>query len=242
MIEMPTIAILAGGLATRMRPLTDDCPKALIPVAGEAFAAHQLKLLAANGFKSVVFLIGHLGEQIVETIGNGEAFGLDVSYKSDGPYLLGTGGSLASALPMLGDPFCTIYGDSWLDFDYAGAVQRFRQAAMPALMTVIDGSRGSEAPNVDYCDGIIRRYDKADPSPEMQHIDYGFGIYAASVFAGVPADRPTDLASIQSRLAAEGKLAGYETTIPYYEVGSFSGRQALEDHFLGREPGHRERA
>ena len=132
----PIIAILAGGLATRLSPLTETMPKALVPVAGEPFAFHQLRLLARNGFRHAVFLIGHMGERIVEAVGRGEAFGIDVRYVVDGPVLLGTGGALAQARPTLGDPFAVIYGDLWLDFDYAAAIARFEQDSRPALMTV----------------------------------------------------------------------------------------------------------
>ncbi len=90
------VAILAGGLATRLRPLTETVPKALVEVAGEPFAFHQLRLLARNGFREVVFLTGYRGEQIAVAVGDGRRFGLDVRYVPDGRRLLGTGGALAA--------------------------------------------------------------------------------------------------------------------------------------------------
>ena len=127
---MLPIAILAGGLATRLRPVTETIPKALIEVAGEPFLAHQLRLLRRNGFEQVVLCVGHLGEKIQAFAGDGRAFGLHVEYAFDGPQLLGTAGALRRALPMLGDAFAVIYGDSYLPCDYQGgarSVPRFGQ-------------------------------------------------------------------------------------------------------------------
>src|SRR4249920_371008 len=121
---MLTIAILAGGLATRLRPVTETIPKALIEVAGEPFLAHQLRLLRRNGFDHVVLCVGYLGEQIRDFAGDGSSFGLRVEYVFDGPKLLGTAGALRRALPQLGDAFAVTYGDSYLPVDYRGAIER----------------------------------------------------------------------------------------------------------------------
>src|SRR5271170_1674359 len=112
---MIPMAILAGGLATRLRPTTDTVPKALIQVAGEPFIVHQLRLLQRKGVQKVVLCVGHLGEQIERCIGDGRQFGLQVAYSFDGKTLMGTGGALRRALPMLGQVFFVLYGDSYLD-------------------------------------------------------------------------------------------------------------------------------
>src|SRR5438874_1477994 len=97
MAEWP-VAILAGGLATRLRPLTTAVPKALISVAGEPFIAHQLRLLHSRGIRHVVLCLGYLGESIAAEIGDGARFDLKVDYSFDGPRLLGTGGTLKHAV------------------------------------------------------------------------------------------------------------------------------------------------
>ena len=230
---MPKIAILAGGLATRMHPLTLDCPKALLPVAGEPFAFHQLRLLKTKGFEEAVFLIGHLGEQIVSAVGDGSRFGMRIEFVSDGPKLCGTGMAIKRALPILGKEFAVIYGDSWLDFEYSAAVDCFRNTLKPALMTVITAQLGSEQPNAEYAAGNIIRYSKSNPSSKMKHIDYGFSVFRDAVFASLPPDNHADLAEIQQSLSEEGDLAGYEATKPYFEIGSISGRDNLESHLRG---------
>src|SRR5262249_28341281 len=136
MTEMPSLALLAGGLATRLRPITEQIPKAMIEVAGEPFIAHQLRLMRREGIRHVVLCIGYLGEQIEAFVGDGSRFDVAVEYQVDGPTLLGTGGALRNALDKLGDEFLIMYGDSWLDIPFAPVVDTFRASRKPALMTV----------------------------------------------------------------------------------------------------------
>src|ERR1017187_10509359 len=115
---MLPVAILAGGLGTRLRPLTTTLPKSLVEVNGEPFLVHQLRLLRGNQIEHVVVCAGYLGEMIRESIGEGQALGLRVDYAFDGPTLRGTGGASKNALPLLGEAFFVLYGDSYLPCDY----------------------------------------------------------------------------------------------------------------------------
>lgn len=231
---MMPVAILAGGLATRLRPLTETIPKSLIEVAGEPFAFHQLRLLARHGFKRAVFLVGYLGEQVCLAVGDGSRFDLSVDYVFDGEKLLGTGGALARAVPALGDEFAVVYGDSYLDCDYAAAVEAFTTSGMPALMTVFENEGRWDTSNVEFSDGRILSYSKTHRTERMRHIDYGLGVLQAQALAGVPLDAPSDLAAVYEGLAADGRLAAYEVEERFYEVGSFSGIDELERK-LGKE-------
>ena len=227
----PPVAILAGGLATRLRPLTETVPKALLDVAGEPFAFHQLRLLARNGFTDAVFLTGYRGDQIAAAVGDGSRFGLAVRHVPDGPTLLGTGGAIARALPQLGESFAVIYGDSWLDFDYRAAVAAFARNGRPALMTVFCNDGSFDTSNVDFRNGEMLAYSKRARTPQMRHIDYGFSLFRAEVFRDLPIDQPTDLAAVFEDLASRGQLAAFEVHQRFYEVGSFSGLAELEAHF-----------
>lgn len=100
-LDIP-VAILAGGLATRLRPITEKVPKVLLPVAGKPFLAHQLELLRKQGIRRVVLCLGHLGERVVDEFGDNREHGLHLDYSFDGPVLLGTGGALKQALPQSG--------------------------------------------------------------------------------------------------------------------------------------------
>src|SRR3954467_7785511 len=205
MAEWP-VAILAGGLATRLGTVTEKIPKALLSVSGQPFLAHQLQLLSKAGLRRVVLCVGHHGEMIEEEFGDGSAFGLEVQYSFDGPELLGTGGALKKALPLLGKHFLVLYGDSYLPIDYAEPVRVFRASGRPGLMTVFGNEGRWDTSNVLFKEGIIERYAKRDPSPEMRHIDYGLGILSAAAFSSWPEGMAFDLADVYQALIARGEL------------------------------------
>jgi NDP-sugar pyrophosphorylase family protein len=222
------VAILAGGLATRLRPATEKIPKALLSVADEPFLVHQLRLLRSEGFRKVVLCVGYLGEMIEATIGDGKRLGLKIDYSFDGPTLLGTGGALKRALPELGKRFLVIYGDSYMPADYGAIVEAFVQSGKPALMTVLENEGRWDASNVWFEKGKIQRYDKRLRTPEMRHIDYGISVLTPGVFAGFPENVPFDLADLYSRLVSDQQMAAYEVNQRFYEIGSAEGLAELD--------------
>lgn len=228
-------AILAGGLATRMQPITKTIPKSMIDVGGEPFIQHQLRLLGEHGIERVVLCVGHLGEQIREQLGD-RFHGVDLSYVFDGPRLLGTAGALKRALSHLPSEFFVLYGDSYLRCDYQAAWRAYRDSGKRALMTVCRNEGGTDHSNVVFDGQEIRVYDKVNRTPAMHHIDYGLGIIAASAFAGVPHDQPFDLATLYQELLATGELAAFEMPERYYEIGSPRGLEELRAVLAG---GHR---
>ncbi len=223
MTGMPPIAVLAGGLATRMRPLTVQFPKALLEVAGEPFIAHQLRLFAREGIRNVKLLVGYCWEQIEFFVGDGSRFGVKVDYIVDGPTLLGTGGAVRRAIDRLGPEFLVTYCDSWLDAPYAPVVEAFHASGRPALMCVFRNENRWDASNVQFENDVIRCYSKKLRLSEMHHIDWGLGMLKASAVATRPLDEPWDLAELYEELSTSGRLAGYEMTRRFYEIGSFEG-------------------
>jgi NDP-sugar pyrophosphorylase family protein len=222
------VAILAGGLATRLRPVTENVPKILIEVAGEPFFSHQIRLLRQAGLTRLVLCVGHLGEMIVERYGDGAKWGVKIDYAFDGPRLLGTGGALMKALPKLGGAFYVLYGDSYLPVDYRAVGDFFMGSGRKGLMTVFKNEGKFDTSNVWFEDGRIRLYDKRVRDPAMRHIDYGLGLFRPDAFAGCPRDEPVDLADVQKALLARGELAGYELTERFYEIGSPAGLAELD--------------
>ena len=222
------VAILVGGLATRLRPATDEVPKALLSVAGEPFVVHQLRLLRSEGFRDIVLCVGHLGEMIETKIGDGNKLGLRINYSFDGPTLLGTGGALKRALSLLGDRFLMIYGDSYMPVDYAAIVQAFVLSGKPGLMTVLENGGRWDASNVWFESGQIRRYDKTLRTPQMRHIDYGIAVLSATIFTPFPDNAAFDLADVYSRLVSEKQIAAYEVKRRFYEIGSPGGLAELD--------------
>jgi NDP-sugar pyrophosphorylase family protein len=221
------IVILAGGLATRLRPLTSTLPKALVDINGEPFIAHQLKLLAKNGIREVVMCLGYLGEQIVDVVGDGSQFGLKVSYSFDGEKLLGTAGAIKKALPLLSESFFVVYGDSYLPCNYAAIQAAFLQSQQAALMTVFHNLGQWDTSNIEFADGKILVYDKQQRTPRMLHIDYGLTIFKKSVFDQVPDNEACDLVPVYQTLLAHQQLGAYEVRERFYENGSHAGIMEL---------------
>jgi NDP-sugar pyrophosphorylase family protein len=227
------VAILAGGLATRMRPITERIPKALIEVAGRPFIEHQLVLLQREGVERVVLCVGFLGEMIEALIGDGSRYGLSVSYSFDGERLLGTGGALRRALPLLGPHFFVLYGDSYLDIAYPPVQAAYRDSALPALMTVFRNEGRWDTSNVLFDGKRVVRYDKRQPTPDMKFIDYGLGVLSADLLEAAK-DETFDLSDLYATLAAEGRLAGFEETQRFYEIGTPSGLAEADGHLRGK--------
>jgi len=227
------VAILAGGLATRLRPLTDKIPKVLVPVAGKPFLVHQLELLRRQGITRVVLCLGHLGEMVREQFGDGSAHGVRLDYSFDGPVLLGTGGALKQALPSLGEKFFVLYGDSYLPIEFASVAESFERSGKLGLMTVYRNEGRFDTSNVVFADGEIKVYDKKTRLPEMRHIDYGLSVFAAAALEEYPANVKFDLAELMRRLVARGQLAGFEVMERFYEIGSPGGLAELETLLSG---------
>ncbi|MDE3165950.1 MAG: NTP transferase domain-containing protein [Acidobacteriota bacterium] len=227
---MLPIAILAGGLATRLRPITETIPKALIEIAGEPFLAHQLRLLRRAGYERAVLCAGHLGGMIREFAGDGRAYGVSLEYSFDGPRLLGTAGAIVRALPLLGERFSVIYGDSYLPCDYAAAEAAFAASGKPALMTVYCNEGRWHSSNVEFDGARVVRYDKSNRTLAMRHIDYGLGSFRRDAFESVPADQPCDLADLYQDLVRRGELAAWESPDRFYEIGSREGIAGLTEY------------
>jgi NDP-sugar pyrophosphorylase family protein len=230
------VAILAGGLATRLRPVTEKTPKLLVEVAGEPFFSHQIRLLKNAGITRLIVCVGFLGEKIVELYGDGSKFGLTIDYTFDGPKLLGTGGALIAALPKLGDAFYVLYGDSYLPIAYQAVGDFFLRSNRLGLMTVYENHERYDVSNVWFEDGEIKAYDKKNKVPQMHHIDYGRGVFRAAAFDGFPRDAAVDLAEVQKSLVTRRQLAGYEIKERFYEIGSHEGLQELDKMLRTPQP------
>jgi NDP-sugar pyrophosphorylase family protein len=231
---MLPVAILAGGLATRLRPITETIPKALVEVAGEPFICRQLDYLYAQGIRRVVLCIGYLGEMIQTVVGDGSKFGLNVSYSPDGPVLLGTGGALKRALPLLDVHFFVLYGDSFLPIDFLQVEKAFFESKKAALMTVLENSDRWDKSNVLFRKGELVEYNKHAPRPEMAFIDYGLGVLTGSVLETYAVGQAFDLAEVYHALSTKGQLAGYEVHERFYEIGSHAGLKETETYFIKR--------
>jgi NDP-sugar pyrophosphorylase family protein len=230
-LELPPVAVLAGGLGTRLGAAAQGMPKALVPVAGQPFVFHQLRSLAQHGVTRVVLCVGYKGELVEEAVGT-SCYSMRVEYSRDGPEPEGTLSALERALPLLGPEFLFLYGDTYLRIDYRAVARRWRSSGKPALLTVLRNQGRWGPSNADYVDGAVLRYDKRNPTPDMSWIDYGLGglTLEAMKLAG-PAT--TDLADLLSLLAGRGQLFGVRADRRFYEIGTPQSLRET-DRFLRR--------
>ena len=230
---MLPVAVICGGKGTRIAAVAGDLPKALLPVAGSPFIAHQLRWLQRAGTSEVVLLTGYRGDLIASFVGDGAAFGLRVRYSHDGDVLRGTGGAVRRALPLLGEAFVTVYGDSLLQVNPADVVAAM-QPADEGVMTVFRNDDHLLPSNVRLDEGFVAGYDKQAPPGTMTHIDYGLNVFRASVFSELPGDRPSDLSEVHRAMIARRSLRAFPVAARWYEIGSPEGLAETEQFVRAR--------
>eukprot|EP00439_Symbiodinium_sp_Y106_P088920 s1_g1456.t1 len=216
-----------------MRPMTETVPKAMLEIAGRPFIDHQLMLMHKKGIRKVVICTGYLGESIQEHVGNGQDFGLEVRYSFDGEKLLGTGGALRKALPLLGDVFFVTYGDSYLEIDYSQMIECMNSTGLPAIMALYRNDGLWDTSNADI-EGNKAIYSKSSPA-RGPYIDYGVSLMSRAVLEQLPADSVFDLAKVLERTSQAGKLGAFEVFDRFYEIGTLAGLQATEAYILSRQ-------
>lgn len=223
--------ILAGGLATRMRPRTLTVPKSMLEVSGRPFVDWQLEKLAACGYDDAVLCVAHLGEQIRAHVGDGARFGLRARYSDEGPTLLGTAGAIRAALDLLAPTFLVTYGDSYLPFDYAAPLRELdAHDDCDGVMSVFK-NEGKWDPSNVVTDGTwVIRYEKGNPDPAFDHIDYGAIAVRREVIAALPAGQALGFDAIQRDLARKKRLRAHLAHARFFEIGSPEGLATLERH------------
>lgn len=221
--------VLAGGLATRMRPHTLTIPKSMLEVAGRPFVDHQLELLAKHGYSDVLLCIGHLGEQVEAHVGDGARFSLRVAYAHDGPKLLGTWGALRATLDRLDNDFLVTYGDSWLPFDYAAPLATLRaHDDCDGVMSVFENHGQWDTSNVVSDGTWVTRYEKGVRDTAFRFIDYGALALRREAVARLPAGETAGLDRLQHELAKDGRMRAVVAQERFFEIGSPEGLAALE--------------
>jgi len=232
MSVMPAVVILLGGYATRLYPVTKSVPKAMLPVAGKPFIAHQLALLKKKGITQVVLCSGYLSKQIEDFVGNGAGFGLSAVFSLDGDKLLGTGGAIKKALPLLGEEFFVMYGDSYLNIDFKAVSDFFLSTKAKGLMTVFKNKGKWDRSNIVFKHGKIINYDKKESAKEMEYIDFGLSMLRKSAFDECGNEEVFDMAALYKALVEKGQMLGYEVKNRFYEIGSPRGLAETEKYLL----------
>jgi NDP-sugar pyrophosphorylase family protein len=220
------IAIIAGGLATRLLPLTEKIAKSMIMVGGKPFLEHQVEVLKSAGIGDLVLCVGHLAGQIEEHFGDGRAYGVRIRYSDEGGQLMGTAGAIKKAAPLLDEKFFMMDGDSYLPSDYRAAMAHFDSTNKMALMVVFRNNDLYETSNAVVDGDLVTMYSRRRKVPGMVFVHTGLSILRKTALDLIPADRVVMQDELWTQLASRNELMAFETQSRFYEVGSFSG---LED-------------
>lgn len=215
--------ILAGGLATRLRPLTDAVPKVMVDIQGKPFLRYQLDLLRKNDVNDIVLCVGHLADKVREHFGDGKAFGVRIRYSDEGPHLMGTAGALKKAQPMLAKMFLVLDGDSYLALDYKKIMTSFKDRDKLALMVVYKNHDRYDKSNTTIDGDMVKAYDRSRKIPGMVHIHAGLSVLRREALALIPSDRSSSQDELWSELIASDQLMAFTAPGRFYEVGSISG-------------------
>lgn len=227
--------IIAGGLASRLRPITDNIPKSMVLVENRPFLEYQIELLKDNGISNIVLCVGHKGEIIQNYFGNGSNYNIQISYSYE-ETLLGTGGALRNAIDLLEDRFVVLYGDTFLNIDYIKIINYVKKIDCPALLAVYKNEGKYDTSNVIYSDGKVVLYDKKKSNKEMQYIDSGLSILTKRIISQcIPKGIVHDLGDCYNELSNKNQLAGYKVTKRFYEIGSKSGLKEFKKYVKRKE-------
>ena len=219
------VVILAGGLGTRLKKLTEKIPKALIEVGGKPFIFHQLALLKKQNVKDVIISIHHYGDQIRKEIGDGKKFGLSIKYVEDGNEPLGTGGAIKRISKNLKEHFFIMYGDSYLRESFSEILKSFQPNHGP-LMVVYHNQDKFDKSNVMIKNNKIY-YSKSNIQKNSQYIDYGLNIFHFEDLRKFD-EKSFDLSLVQESSSQSGLLQYHIAKERFYEIGTLEGIKDLE--------------
>jgi len=207
----PTVAILAGGFGTRLGELTRGLPKPMIPINGRPYLERVIESFSRCGLRDIVLLTGYRSEVIEEHFGDGERFGVRITYSRE-TEPLGTGGAIREARALLGERFVMTYGDVLRYFDYDRFVTEHNEPCLAVYPR-------RDAGNADVAGDRIIRFDKR--APELPYIDAGFSLMPSSIIDVLP---PAGACSFEEtifpRLAAEGRLACEIVNLDFFDIGT----------------------
>ncbi len=229
------VVILVGGLATRLKPITEKIPKSMIRINEKPFLEYQIELLKKNNLTDILLCIGHLSSQIKDYFGDGKRFGVRLDYSEEKEELLGTGGALKKAENLLEDEFFVMYGDSYLILDYQEIAAYFHNFNKLALVAVYKNYNQFDKSNLIVKNGLVKLYDKKGVNPEMVYIDEGISILKKNTLRDFPSHTPFPLDRIFQRLISKKELLAFQTNQRFYEIGSPEGLNDFKNLILKKE-------
>ncbi len=226
------VAILAGGLATRLGGLAKNWPKSMLQIQGKPFLEYQLEFLKRGEIEDIVLCVGHMGEQIEQYFGDGRKYGVKIRYsREDKP--LGTAGALKRAEKLLDDPFFTMFGDSFINLDFGRVMAHFNSQNKPALMTVYKNHDRYGRSNTEIEGTLVKKFSKKEKTADMVYIEYGVDLFRKEALDMIPENESYSLDDLFPRLIGREELLAFEVNDRFYEIGSLQGLREFERFIKG---------
>jgi len=223
------MAILAGGLATRLGDLTKDQPKSMVQISGKPFLEYQLDLLKRQAVRDIILCTGRFKEQIENYFRDGREFGVNMKYSREDK-LLGTAGALKKAESLLNDVFFTMYGDSYLFLDFNRVMSYFESRNKLALMTVYKNYDRYDRSNTVVEGNLVKKFSKKEKTKDMVYIEYGANIFKKEILRMIPENQFYSLDDLFPRLIEMEELLAFEVGERFYEIGSPQGLREFEEY------------
>lgn len=216
------VAVLAGGMATRLGSLTGSRPKSLVMVDTKPFLEHQIIMLKKSGVNEIILCVGHFAQQIIDYFGDGSDYGVHIIYSIE-QKPLGTAGALKNAEHLLDEIYFTLYGDSFLFLNFHEILSFFMRSQKIGLMTVFKNSGLYDRSNTRIDDdGMVVEYDKHRETG-FKYVDYGLNVFRKKVLEMIPKGEYYTLEQIFNSLIGKRQLISFETKERFYEIGSPAG-------------------
>ena len=225
--------ILAGGLGTRLRPLTETTPKAMTPVLGRPFIDYEMDLLKRGGVDDFVICVGHLGDAIEKHLGDGRSKGVRIAYSYDGPSLLGPAGALKRAEPFLGESFLVTYGDAYLRAPYGKLMGALASSGRLGVMAVFKNENRYGTSDLVVEGGMVVKYDKRNRVDGMDWINFGVSALRKDALGMIPPGRACGEEEFYGALIARGELLAFQVKDRFYEIGTPASLAEFERFLAG---------
>ncbi len=215
---------MAGGLATRIRPLTNEIPKSLVSIEERPFLQYQIELLTCYGIKDIILCVSYMGKKIENCFGDGNKYNARIIYSYEKEKLLGTGGALKLAEKNLKENFFLIWGDSYVNLNYKEMHDFHLKNSdnFDVTIAIFYNIRNYDKSNIVYKSGKIKKYEK-NSTDKMKYIDAGVMVINKKLLLRIPPGKVFQIENLFTKLAKEEKIKPFLIKKRYYEVGSLKG-------------------
>lgn len=224
-MKKPQVAILAGGLGTRLGEMTKDVPKPLVLVKGKPFLEWQIEHLKSHGFKKILLLVGYKADKIKDYFGDGKKWGMEIEYSVEKDQM-GTGGALLNARYQLEGDFLLLFGDSFLPVDFEGMLSKLDHST-DVVMAVYNNKENTDVPfNVSLdTNFLVDAYYKEGSSQQkpdkvLKYVEAGAYLVRKSILSGVALKYCSFESELLKGIIRMRRVKGWISDERFYDIGT----------------------